>query len=59
MKKIIVTIPAYNESKTIGRVLKGIKKVMEKQRYNYQIIVVNDGSTTIQKRLQRGKGQLW
>lgn len=43
-KKIIVTIPAYNEGKTLGPILKGIHKIMEDAGYNYQILVVNDGS---------------
>lgn len=39
---IIVTIPAYNEAKTLGKVISEIKSVMgEKQK----ILVVDDGST--------------
>jgi|SRR3989344_1124810 len=41
--KIIVTIPAYNEEKDIGRTINEIKKVMDK-KYNYKILVVDDGS---------------
>lgn len=44
-KKIIVTIPAYNEAKTIGPIIKGIHKIMGESGYNYSILVVNDGST--------------
>jgi len=40
--KIIVTIPAYNEERTIGKVINEIKKVMV--NYNYKILVVDDGS---------------
>ena len=43
-KKIIVTIPAYNEGDTLGPILKGIHKIMGEAGYNYQILVVNDGS---------------
>ena len=43
-KKIIVTIPAHNEAKTIGPVIKGINKIMSESGYNYSILVVNDGS---------------
>lgn len=43
-KKIIVTIPAYNEANTIGTVLKDIHAVMKENHYNYQILVVDDGS---------------
>lgn len=42
--KIIVTIPAYNEEKTIGRVIKDIKAVMDRAGYNYRILVIDDGS---------------
>ena len=42
--KIIVSMPAYNEEKTIGRVIGGIKKEMDKGGYKYTIHVVNDGS---------------
>ena len=40
--KIAITIPAYNEEKSIGSTLDEIKKVMPK--YNYDIFVYNDGS---------------
>jgi len=43
--KICVTIPAYNEEKTIGKVIQEIKQVMNRLDYDYEIIVVNDGST--------------
>ena len=43
--KIIVTIPAFNEEKSIGSVIKKIQNVMGKGRYNYKILVVDDGST--------------
>ena len=45
LMKIIVTIPAYNEERTIGRVIQDIKTVMDKTRYNYKILVIDDGST--------------
>ena len=41
---IIVTIPAYNEEKTIGKLIMEIKKVMNKNSYHYKILVVDDGS---------------
>ena len=41
---IIVTIPAYNEEKTIGVLIKRIHKVMKSNRYKYKIVVVDDGS---------------
>ena len=42
--KIIVTIPAYNEEKSIGILIKKIKNIMSKVKHNYQILVVDDGS---------------
>lgn len=42
--KIIVTIPAYNEEKTIGQVVGDIKRVMSTAKYDYSVIVVDDGS---------------
>lgn len=42
--KIVVTIPAYNEAKSIGRLVKDIKNAMS-GKYNYSILVVDDGST--------------
>ncbi len=43
--KIIITIPAYNEEKTLPSVLKEIKSVMSGTRYKYDLMVYNDGST--------------
>lgn len=43
-KKIIITIPAYNEAKVLGNTLENINKVMTKISYNYSILVVDDGS---------------
>ena len=41
---VIVTIPAFNEEKTIGTVIGNINNVMRKNRYSYKILVVDDGS---------------
>tara|TARA_Y100000034_G_C6909557_1_gene423532 strand:+ start:1819 stop:2709 length:891 start_codon:yes stop_codon:yes gene_type:complete len=43
-KKVIITIPAYNEEQTIGKVLNELKIVMNKTNYNYKILVLDDGS---------------
>lgn len=43
--QVIITIPAYNEENTLPRVLNEIKKVMQKTKYSYKILVLNDGST--------------
>ena len=42
--KIVVTIPAFNEEKSIREAVTGIKKVMNSGRYTYKILVVDDGS---------------
>ncbi len=39
-----VIIPAYNEEKRISKTLLEIDKYLSKQNYNYQILVVDDGS---------------
>jgi len=41
---IVVTLPAYNEEKTLGSVLSEIKEVMDKGKYKYKLLVVDDGS---------------
>ena len=40
-----VVIPAYNEAKRISATLLDIDKYLSKQQYNYEILVVSDGST--------------
>lgn len=44
--KLIITIPAFNEEKTIGDVIQKIQEVMDQTKYcyNYLVLVVNDGS---------------
>lgn len=56
--KVVITIPAYNEEKTIGRVVKDIKNVMQQTDYNYQIIVVNDGSKDKTKQIAKESGAI-
>lgn len=41
---IIITIPAFNEEKTIGNIVKDVKKVMDLTKHRYKIIVLDDGS---------------
>ncbi|MEK6867262.1 MAG: dolichyl-phosphate beta-glucosyltransferase [Nanoarchaeota archaeon] len=43
--ELSVIIPAYNEEKRIGRTLEAILGYLDKQKYQYEIIVVNDGSS--------------
>ena len=42
--KISIIIPAYNESKTIKTVLNNINNIIDKNLYEFQIVVINDGS---------------
>ena len=39
-----IIIPAYNEAKRLPNTLREIDKYLRKQTYDYEIIVVNDGS---------------
>lgn len=43
-KKVIITIPAFNEEHTLPLVLEEIKNVMNNTPYQYEILVVDDGS---------------
>ena len=40
----VITIPAYNEQNTLGKVIKDIHEVMKSTKYAYKILVVDDGS---------------
>lgn len=40
-----VIIPAYNEEKRIKKTLETINTYLDRKKHNYEIIVVNDGST--------------
>ena len=42
--RVVITIPAYNEEKTLGKIIKEIKEFMNKTNYNYQVLVLDDGS---------------
>jgi glycosyltransferase involved in cell wall biosynthesis len=42
---ISVVVPAYNEALAIGEVLEQIAGVLNAQKYDFEIIVVDDGST--------------
>lgn len=55
---IIITIPAYNEEKTIGPVIDEIKENLDKTKYNYRILVVNDGSTDKTVEIAKSKGAI-
>ena len=40
--RVVITIPAYNEERTIGRVVQEIKEMMNSTKYDYKILVLND-----------------
>ncbi|MDD5254380.1 MAG: glycosyltransferase family 2 protein [Candidatus Nanoarchaeia archaeon] len=42
--KVVISIPAYNEEFTLPKVLDEIKQTMSKTKYNYSVLVLNDGS---------------
>ena len=44
MKKLSVVIPAYNEEKRITATLKNVDGYLEKQPYDYEIIVIDNNS---------------
>lgn len=41
---ISIVIPAYNEEKRIGKSIKQIVKYLDKKKYSYEVIVVDDGA---------------
>lgn len=53
---ISIIIPAYNEEKSIGQVLDDIKKVIKKQNYKAEIIVVDDGSADATAKIAESRG---
>ena len=70
--KVSVVISAYNEEKRIGLTLRQIHEYMKKKKYEYEPIIVDDGSsdgtlteirktslpglTVLKNRINRGKG---
>lgn len=44
MNKVAFVIPAYNEEKMIGRVVKDLISVAKNTGHNFEVVVVNDGS---------------
>lgn len=55
---IVITIPAYNEEKTIDKVIRGIKFAMSETSYNYKILVINDGSIDNTKEVAEREGAI-
>lgn len=44
MVKVAFIIPAYNEEKAIGPVISNLKSGLNNKKYDYEIVVVDDGS---------------
>lgn len=42
--KISLIMPAYNEEKNIGRAIMRVREILDKCNYDYEIIIVDDGS---------------
>lgn len=49
-----VIIPAYNEEKRIGKTLLAVDHYLTAQKYDYEIVVVNDGATDNTAEVVRG-----
>lgn len=56
MKQVSIVIPAYNEEEAIGLDIDDIKETMSKTDYEYEIIVVDDGSTDNTFNIAKEKG---
>jgi glycosyltransferase involved in cell wall biosynthesis len=56
--RVVITVPAYNEEKTIGRVISGIKEVMDSTKYSYQVMIVNDGSSDRTAEIAKSNGAM-
>jgi len=55
-RKIVVTIPAFNEESTIEGLIREIKSSLGACGYQYKILVVDDGSTDATAELARKSG---
>ena len=42
---ISVIVPLYNEAESLPKLYEWIAKVMKENKYSYEVIFVNDGST--------------
>ena len=52
--KLSVIIPAYNEETRLPRTLKAVDEYLRRQSYEYEILVVNAGSTDRTKKMVQG-----
>lgn len=56
--KVVITIPAYNEEKTLPLVLEEIKQVMQLTKYWYTLLVLDDGSQDNTAEVARKQGAI-
>ena len=54
--KVIITIPAFNEEKSLGFVINEITDAMRMTNYDYKILVLDDGSTDRTVEIAKNKG---
>ncbi|MBW2976263.1 glycosyltransferase family 2 protein [Candidatus Woesearchaeota archaeon] len=54
--QIVITIPAYNEEKTIESLIRGINETMKGKGYDYQVLVVDDGSKDNTAKVSKNAG---
>ena len=51
--KILLIIPAYNESEGIAQVVQKVDQYLQKSDYRIDYIVINDGSTDNEEEILR------
>jgi len=56
MKRASIIIPAYNEEETIGGVLSEVNEVMEKSNWEYEVMVIDDGSSDETGKVAKKRG---
>lgn len=54
-----VVIPAYNEEKRLPETLKKVKDYLEHQSYDWEVLIVNDGSTDATSKVAEGLIEDW
>jgi len=55
---IIISIPAYNEERDIGKTILEIKEALKETSYHYKILVLNDGSRDNTAKIAEERGAM-
>ena len=55
-KKVCLIIPAYNEESALGNVIRSLNEVFSKASYEYEVVVVDDGSKDATKQIAADSG---